>query len=147
MSNSTSLPQSVVDHGPDGRFVRGNRAAYRHGLRARAKREVGGRNRRVNDLLRKYQILRADQGRPLPPALLPLARRFVELETLATDLHAFLRKDLSNHRALENYVSATRALALMADKLGETKREAETTEYDDPAWQRARIFELTGGAK
>ena len=141
--NLVALRPTAPDRGPDGRFVVGNAAAHRHGLRAGTKSALRTRNRRVSDLLRKYQTLRADEQRPLSPAQLPLARRFVELETLATDLHALARKDPSNHRALESYFAATRALALIAGTLGETAtalKQLETLrEPQDPVSQLVRL--------
>jgi hypothetical protein len=68
----------------------------------------------------------------------------VELETLATDLHALARKDPSNnHKALESYFAATRSLALIAGTLGETatalKQLHAVREPQDPVSQLVRL--------
>jgi hypothetical protein len=92
------------------RFQPGNQAARRHGLRALARKELRRRD---------YLNFRADTGRPISPTALPLARRYVECEVLARDFYAAHQAQPNNTRYHQQWVSTTRAQALLAVQLGE----------------------------
>jgi hypothetical protein len=102
------------------RFQPGNTAARRHGLRATARKELRRRDRRTEKLLRDYLNYRADSGRPISPTALPLARRYVECEVLARDFFAAHQAQPNNTRYHQQWVSTTRAQALLAVQLGES---------------------------
>ncbi len=117
--NSDSERPSAVRADIATRFQPGNTAARRHGLRALARKELRRRDRRTEKLLRDYLNYRADTGRPISPTALPLARRFVECEVLARDLFAAHQAKPDNSRYHQQYISTTRAQALLAVQLGE----------------------------
>lgn len=120
-AESNTRPERPTAVRPDvaTRFKPGNTAARRHGLRAGTRAELRRRDRRTESLLRRYLQTRADQGRPIGPTQLPLARRYVELECLGRDYYALLtgKPDKS---ALTRYISVTRAQSLIAAQLGES---------------------------
>lgn len=107
------------NRGPDGRWIRGNRGAVRHRLRASPASLIRRRHPRLNRLLRTFLEMRADQGRPVSPTQLPLAYRYIELELIATDCYGALEADPRNAKLFEMYASAVRAQALISTQLGE----------------------------
>lgn len=95
-------------NGQDGRFVRGNTAAKRHGLRAHSKVELRKRSRRVSRLARTLAGAFADAGRPLEPLSLPLAWKWAELETLRVDLFQAIQKAPSNEKLRQSHLATMR---------------------------------------
>jgi hypothetical protein len=112
------------------RFQPGNQAARRHGLRALARKELRRRDRRTEKLLRDYLNFRADIGRPISPTALPLARRYVECEVLARDFYAAHQAQPNNTKYHQQWVSTTRAQALLAVQLGESVSRANGGQVD-----------------
>ena len=125
-------------HGRNGRFEPGNSAARRHGLRAGSRQELRRRNRRLSLRLRGYLNLRADQGRPIAPTQLALARRYCELDILATDKYALVVQDPTNEKALDQYLAVANRLLSYGDKLGESTATVDAHEARRaPDWQVA----------
>jgi hypothetical protein len=143
-NNGKSAETSNTDHeAPTGarrdiatRFKAGNQSARRHGLRAGTRKELRRRDQRTSRLLSKYLEYRADQGRPLGPTQLPLARRFIELEVMATDTYAAWRQKPTNTKLHAMYISTTRALALLGSQLGESVA----------TMARLKVADLIGGS-
>jgi hypothetical protein len=104
----------------DTRFAVGNQAARRHGLRAGTRRELKRRDQRTSRLFGEYIRYRADESRALGPTQLPLARRYCELEVMARDLFAAWLVSPLNARLHQQYISTTRAQALLGAQLGES---------------------------
>jgi len=108
------------NHGSDGRFEPGNVAARRHGLRSASRAELRKRDRRTSRLLKAFLSYRADEGRPLGPTQLILARRYAETEVMARDLFAAWLLRPSDAGYHQRFISTTRAQVLLASALGET---------------------------
>lgn len=113
-------PQTDGQRTADGRFAPSNSAARSFGLRSGAKAELRKRDRRTSRLFQKFVEARADAGRPLLPSQLLLGRRYCELATMSTDLHAVFLLRPSDDRNHQKYISTVRAMALYASLLGET---------------------------
>ena len=126
--NTTPEPSTAVRPDVATRFKPGNTAARRHGLRAGTRAELRRRDRRTENLLRRYLQTRADLGRPIGPTQVPLARRYVELECLARDFYALLTSDKPEIGTLSRYISITRAQSLLASQLGESVSRQPSTD-------------------
>jgi len=90
-------------------------------------------------LFGEYLAIRAEQGRPLGPTQLPLGRRYVELEVMARDLFAAWQRSPSNGKLQAQYISATRAQALLASQLGESVATMARLKFAEP---KGFVFEL-----
>lgn len=112
--------QTAAQRSVDTRFKARNTAARVTGLRAGSRKELRRRDVRTSRLLGKYLALRADLGRPIGPTVLPLARRYVELEILARDHYAAVTARPFSPGHLQDYLSITRAQSLIAAQLGES---------------------------
>jgi hypothetical protein len=153
---SNSAPDAPTAHGAvdtaragtqrdpvSGRWLKGNRGAVRkHGLRAGTRKELRRRDTRTSRLLGRYQVLRADEGRPIGATMLPLARAYCEAEIRRRDLWAALQADPQNTRLHEMWISTVRAQGGLAAALGETMsakaRFLALAEPDDPVSQLVR---------
>jgi hypothetical protein len=120
------------DHGPDGRFRRGNVAARRHGLQAAGRRELSRRDKRTSRLLTRYLRWRADEGRELTPTQVPIGRRYCELERLVTDRYRVLIAEPANEKAHDLYLATVRVQVLVARELGETPASMLAFRQADP---------------
>lgn len=118
--NSEANGPTAPNRSIDTRFKAGNQAARRTGLRAGNRRELRRRDQRTSRLFGEYLRLRADERRPLGPTQLPLARRYCELEVMARDLFAAWMMSPLNIKLHQQYISTTRAQALLASQLGES---------------------------
>jgi hypothetical protein len=141
---SMAEPPSAVDRSIETRFKAHNSAARRHGLRAGTRTELRRRDRRTSRLFGQYLRLRADDGRPLGPTQLPIARRFCELEIMARDLYAAWTQKPNNGKLHQQYISTIRAQALISSQLGESVATmARLTKDADGAGQAHReLLEL-----
>jgi hypothetical protein len=84
--STASAPWSRANRDPvTGRFLKGNKVARRHGLRALAGDEVGARSNRAGWMLRRLLTTLAEEGRTLKHWQLMRARRWCECEIIATD--------------------------------------------------------------
>lgn len=115
MSDDKLVPLNGRERRPDGRFVRGNQAARRHGLQAGTRKELRRRDRRVRDLLLKLVAIATIQPRDEWAA-----KAFCQFEILATDAYAALREDPENTKLSERLVSYRRNQLLYARELGLT---------------------------
>jgi hypothetical protein len=120
-----AIPTNGTPTAPRGRFKVRNQAARRHGLRAGTRTELRRVDRRTSRLLSKYLTFRADSGRPIMPAQVPLARDFVRLEIRSTDLYAALSRDPLNSRLNESFLATVRTKGNLAVLLGEVDRHAK----------------------
>lgn len=118
--NTEADGQTAPNRSIDTRFAVGNQAARRHGLQAGNRRELRRRDQRTSRLFGEYLRLRADERRPIGPTQLPLARRYCELEVMAKDLFAAWLGSPLNARLHQQYISTTRAQALLGSQLGES---------------------------
>lgn len=105
------------------------RAARRHGLYAKSSTESGLRSQKAGRILRRLQVLMADQGTPITEEMIPAARSWAEILVVAAEVFAAIlsslrRAEAPSPRLLESWASLQRTALLYAKEFGLTPRSA-----------------------